>query len=111
MLLNRLISGSCADAFKLCAVRLDQLGVPAINYVHDEILIECPEDQVEEVKRTLEQVMPVEMHHGDLHLTGLRASADHHQRWSGFKRPEYSPWRDDTKQVVEHDHDPEVQAA
>ena len=32
MLLNRLVSGGCADAFKVAAVRLDELDVPMILY-------------------------------------------------------------------------------
>jgi DNA polymerase I len=85
MLLNRLISGSAADLFKLAITELHRRGAPMILFVHDEIVVECPEDEAEHWAAQLEEVMP--RNYGPVH--GLKASAEIHKRWSQFKRPEW----------------------
>jgi DNA polymerase-1 len=87
MLLNRLISGGCADLFKLTAIELHELDVPVVLYVHDEIIAEVPEEQAEETGRTLERALT----RGVPRITGLKATATAARRWSDFKQPGYTP--------------------
>jgi len=87
MLLNRLISGSCADMFKAAAIELHEAGVPVVLYVHDEVVAEVPEHQAQETGQLLEQALT----RGTEHITGLKATATVARRWSEFKDPEYAP--------------------
>jgi DNA polymerase I-like protein with 3'-5' exonuclease and polymerase domains len=88
MLLNRLVSGTAADAFKAAIAELHRRGAPMILFVHDEIVLECPADEAERWKAELEEVMPRD--HGC--IRGLKAEAAAHKRWSAFKQPEFVPW-------------------
>jgi DNA polymerase-1 len=87
MLLNRLVSGSAADAFKIAITELHRLRAPMILFVHDEIVLECPENEAERWAVELEEVMPRDC--GCIH--GLKADAAIHKRWSDFKQPGYVP--------------------
>jgi len=88
MVLNRLVSGSCADLFKRAAVELHELDIPVVLYVHDEVVCEVEEDRADEVARVLEKVLP----RSEGRVQNLSATASIHKRWSEFKQPEYSPW-------------------
>lgn len=63
-LLNSAIQGAAADGMKLALCRLRKL-LPAncriVNTVHDEILVECPEEVTEEISQLVEQTMVNEM--------------------------------------------------
>jgi DNA polymerase I-like protein with 3'-5' exonuclease and polymerase domains len=92
MLLNRLVSGSCADLFKAAAIELHAAGVPVVLYIHDEVVCEVEEDRAPEVAALLEDILPRPMQRGDMRVDGLTAKAEIHKRWSDFKQPEYTPW-------------------
>ena len=85
MLINRLVSGSCADLFKLSVAELHDAGVPIVLLVHDEIVAEVDEDQAEATARMLERALTGGP------ITGLSATAAAHRRWSDFKEPGYAP--------------------
>jgi DNA polymerase-1 len=87
MLLNRLVSGSCADMFKAAAVELHELHVPVVLYVHDEVVAEVAEHQAEDTGRLLEAALG----RGLGRIRGLKAEATAHKRWSDFKQPGYAP--------------------
>jgi DNA polymerase I-like protein with 3'-5' exonuclease and polymerase domains len=87
-LLNRLISGSCADMFKAAVIELHELDVPVVLYVHDEVVAEVDERQAEDTARLLETVLS----RGLGQLRGLKAEATIAERWSDFKQPGYTPW-------------------
>jgi DNA polymerase-1 len=84
MLINRLISGTCADLFKVSIVELHRAGAAAVLYVHDEIVCEAQEDRAEETGELLERVLT----RGTRRITNLQASSAAHGRWSQFKDPE-----------------------
>jgi DNA polymerase-1 len=94
MLLNRLVSGSCADMLKTAAIELHRAGVPVVLYVHDEVVAEVQEDRAPQVAALLEDILARPMQRGELRVDGLSATAEIHQRWSAFKRPEYTPWEE-----------------
>lgn len=60
---NSIVQGSAADLLKIGMIllweKLDKLGCRIILQIHDELVIECPNDEVviEEVKRCLGQVL------------------------------------------------------
>jgi len=85
MLLNRLVSGSCADLFKMAAIELHEIGVPVIVFVHDEVVAEVPEDEAEETGRVLEEVLTRDVEA----IRGLVAESGAWGRWSQFKDPEF----------------------
>ena len=87
LLLNRLISGSCADLFKQTVVDLHELGMPCVLLVHDEIVAEVPEDQAELAGEQLEAALI----RGTELITNLAAGSESHHRWSQFKDPDYVP--------------------
>lgn len=63
-LLNSPIQGAAADGMKLALCRLRKqlpAGCLIVNTVHDEILVECPEDEAERVCELVEQSMVEEM--------------------------------------------------
>lgn len=65
-LLNSPIQGAAADGMKLALCRLRKqlpTGCLIVNTVHDEILVECPEDEAERVCELVEQSMVEEMQH------------------------------------------------
>jgi DNA polymerase I len=57
MMLNRLISGSCAEIFKAALIELHEAGVPMVLLVHDEVVAEVPEDRADRVAGLLEQAL------------------------------------------------------
>jgi DNA polymerase-1 len=87
MLLNRLVSGSCADLFKVAAIELHELGVPVVLYVHDEIVAEVPISEAARIGKQIE----VALARGAGPITNLAAKASWHERWSAFKDPEWKP--------------------
>jgi DNA polymerase I-like protein with 3'-5' exonuclease and polymerase domains len=93
-LLNRIVSGSCADMFKAAAIELHAAGVEVVLYVHDEVLAEADEDEAEATAALLEEILPRPMERGGIRVDGLKATAAIHGRWSDFKQPEWSPWTD-----------------
>lgn len=78
--LNYLIQGGCADIFKEAAARIHEAGMPAILYVHDEIVLEVQEDVAEDARVRLEEIM--EEASGDANLV---AEASIGQKWSELK--------------------------
>ena len=76
--LNRLISGSAADLFKLAAIELYEARLEAVLYVHDEIVLEVDVDQAEEAGRRLAATLSS----GADKVRGLRATAAMARRWS-----------------------------
>lgn len=58
-LTNYLIQGGAAEVFKSNLIKLDQADLTELLIVpvHDEIVLNCPRDQVEEVMRTVQQCM------------------------------------------------------
>jgi DNA polymerase I-like protein with 3'-5' exonuclease and polymerase domains len=85
--LNRLVSGTCADMFKAAIIELHRARVPAILYVHDEIVAEVHEDQADETA----QLLTAALERGTGHIGGLKAQAVTARRWSDFKQPGYTP--------------------
>jgi len=63
-LLNTPIQGAAADGMKLALCRLRE-SLPEncliVNTVHDEILVECPENAAEQVRQLVEKTMVEEM--------------------------------------------------
>jgi len=91
MLLNRLISGSCADLFKLALIALHDAGVPMILFVHDEVVAEVDEHDADRVARLLEVELARGMVRTGVTIDGLVAEATTAQRWSDFKEPGWTP--------------------
>jgi DNA polymerase-1 len=58
-LLNYLIQGSAAEIFKANLIKLDQADLTEhlIVPVHDEIVLNAPRNEVEEIKRTVKECM------------------------------------------------------
>jgi DNA polymerase-1 len=58
-LVNYLIQGGAAEVFKSNLIKLDQADLTELLIVpvHDEIVLNCPRDQVKEVMRTVQQCM------------------------------------------------------
>jgi len=60
---NTLIQGSAAEIIKLAMIALDkklrdrELGARILLQVHDELVLECPEGEVDEVRSLLEETM------------------------------------------------------
>lgn len=78
--LNYLIQGSCADVFKLAAARLHEEGLPAILYVHDEIVLEVHEDKSRDAQQRLQTILEEA---GGEH--GMVAEANVGKKWSEIK--------------------------
>jgi DNA polymerase-1 len=60
---NHLIQGGCADVVKVAMNRLDDLGMPMLLQVHDELLFEFPlgqEDRVHQIVEVMENVYPAQ---------------------------------------------------
>ena len=91
MLLNRLISGGCADLFKRAVIELHELRVPIVLLVHDEVVAEVDEDQADETARLLETVLARDARARGIRITGLVAEATTAKRWSDFKQRGYTP--------------------
>jgi DNA polymerase I-like protein with 3'-5' exonuclease and polymerase domains len=63
---NYVIQGSCADIIKRSMILINaQLDSSArlIHCVHDELIVECPTIQAEEVKRAMKRIMIEATHH------------------------------------------------
>ena len=91
MLLNRLISGSCADMFKASIVKLHEQRVPMVLFVHDEIVAEADVRDAATVAQLLETELTRGMSRRGFHIDGLVAQATVAQRWSDFKEPGWAP--------------------
>jgi DNA polymerase I-like protein with 3'-5' exonuclease and polymerase domains len=92
MLLNRLVSGSCADMFKMAIIRLHKQAVPMILFVHDEIVVEVDERDADRVARLLETELGRGMSRPRVSVDHLVAKSSIARRWSDFKQPGYTPW-------------------
>lgn len=62
--INAPIQGTAADLVKLAMIRLNEsLPIPLLLQVHDELLFECPKEDVEvhaaEIRRTMEEIHPM----------------------------------------------------
>jgi DNA polymerase-1 len=62
--INAPIQGTAADLVKLAMIRLNEsLPIPVLLQVHDELLFECPKEDVEdyakEIQKTMEMVFPL----------------------------------------------------
>ena len=63
MALNAPIQGTAADIIKIAMIRVfdrlkaENLRAKLILQVHDELIVECPRDEVEKVKTLLRQEM------------------------------------------------------
>lgn len=91
MLLNRLISGSCADLFKRSLIALHDAGVPMTLFVHDEVVAEVDEDDATRVARLLETELARGLNRPGVSIDGLVADAKSAARWSDFKEPGWTP--------------------
>jgi len=98
-LLNRLVSGGCADHYKRGVVRLHEckIEVPSVLYVHDEIVCHCLEDDADRVGRELVAALTEPVARGPIKVDDLRAEAEAYQHRSQFREPDYIPtemeWR------------------
>jgi DNA polymerase I-like protein with 3'-5' exonuclease and polymerase domains len=91
MLLNRLVSGGCADLFKRAVIALHAAGVDLVLLVHDEAVAEVAEDDVDRVARLLETELARPATRGLARVDGLIAEATSAKRWSQFKDPDWTP--------------------
>jgi DNA polymerase I-like protein with 3'-5' exonuclease and polymerase domains len=91
MLLNRLISGSCADLFKRSIVELHRAGAPMILFVHDEIVCDVDQDDADRVAKLLETELTRAAIRPGVRIDRLVASATVAERWSDFKEPGWAP--------------------
>ena len=89
LLINYLISGSCADVFKNAVVGLHERELPLVNFIHDEVIVECDVDGAPEAAAVLEELMTRDV--GP--VKGLRADVSIAERWSDFKEPGWTPCR------------------
>lgn len=87
MLINRLVSGTCADLFKRAVIELHEAGVPMVLLVHDEVVAEVDEHAAEETGRLLEAAL----RRGHDPVPELVAEASRAPRWSDFKSPGWTP--------------------
>jgi DNA polymerase I-like protein with 3'-5' exonuclease and polymerase domains len=87
MMINRLISGTCAEIFKAALIELHEADVPMVLLVHDEVLAEVPEVDADRVAGLLERALA----RGMGRVRELVAQAKTGQRWSDFKEPGWSP--------------------
>jgi DNA polymerase I-like protein with 3'-5' exonuclease and polymerase domains len=87
MMLNRLISGSCAEIFKAALVELNALGMPMVLLVHDEVVAEVREEEAGFAARLLEEALARGMGRAE----NLVAHAQIADRWSDFKEPGWVP--------------------
>jgi DNA polymerase-1 len=90
-MLNRLISGGASDLFKRSITALHEHRVPAIMFIHDEILCEVNEDDADRVARLLEVELARGAARPGVTVDGLLANATVAERWSDFKQLGYSP--------------------
>jgi DNA polymerase-1 len=91
MMLNRLISGGASDLFKRAIIALHEHGVPAIMFIHDEILCEVDEQDADRIAGLLEAELTRGATRPGVTIDGLVAKATVAQRWSDFKEPGYVP--------------------
>ena len=84
---NYPIQGTGADLLKLSVLMFDVelrkkgLSAKVVNLVHDEVVVECPEEEAEEVKNTLEHAM---VHAGNIVLKYVPVEVESvvDERWS-----------------------------
>lgn len=59
--INTMVQGSAADLMKVAMIRLDRVLEPLkakqLIQIHDEIIVEGPEDNIEEVRRVVQEAM------------------------------------------------------
>ena len=67
--INTKIQGSAADIMKAAMIKVSRLGVDILLQVHDEIVVEVPEDKAEKYKQSIKY----EMEHA---VTGFRVPLD-----------------------------------
>jgi DNA polymerase-1 len=88
-LVNYLIQGAAADVLKMKMLELQQAGLEEFMVlpVHDEVLFDVPHEQVRDVMRTIEAVMP-----DNTFTVPLTVGVEHHARWgdkyAGIQPPE-----------------------
>ena len=79
---NARVQGTAADIMKMAMVelfpKLENLGSHLILQVHDEVVVEAPQEKVEEVKRVVKETMErvVEL------SVPLTADVENGKRWS-----------------------------
>lgn len=56
-LTENVVSGVCRDIMAQCLIRLEREGLPVVLHVHDEIVIEVPEDRADESLRRMLEIM------------------------------------------------------
>jgi DNA polymerase-1 len=91
LLLNRLVSGSAAELFKLGIIRMHQLATPMCLFVHDEVVCEVAEDDADRVSRLLEAELTRDISRPGVRIENLVAKATIAERWSDFKQPGWAP--------------------
>lgn len=85
--MNMPIQGTCADILKYAMVWLDtsfikqKLQARLLMSVHDEIVVECPDDEIEIVESTMREVME-NIVHWDIPMT---VSIGHGKTWRSAK--------------------------
>lgn len=87
---NYIIQGSCAQVLKRKIVEMDNAGLgPFIRLpVHDQVILEAPDEDVEAVRATMDEVMPDR----DSFRVTLTATAEVARSWGEFYvAPEYPP--------------------
>lgn len=63
---NALIQGGCADFLSVMAIRVGKWlreNIPSahiVNYVHDELIVECDNEDIPAVRKAMEQIMAAE---------------------------------------------------
>ncbi len=83
---NYPIQGTGADLLKLAVLMFDVevrkkgLNANIVNLVHDEIVVECPEEEAQQVKESLEDAM-VKAGHIVLKHVPVEAESEINQRW------------------------------
>lgn len=86
---NYLIQGTAADLIKTAAVKVHQAGIPVIAIVHDEILADVPEADVDEAKVVIRNAL---IDHPKItSIIPLDADAKVVDRWSYAKNPDFVP--------------------
>jgi DNA polymerase-1 len=91
MLLNRLISGSCADLFKQSIVALHRAGAEMCLFVHDEVVCDVDRTDADRVARLLEDELTRGAVRARVRIDRLVANATVAERWSDFKQPGWTP--------------------
>jgi DNA polymerase I len=96
MMLNRLVSGSCADMFKRSIVELHRAGVPMVLFVHDEVVVEVEHGAASWTAALLEAELARGMQSRRMRIGELVANATAAERWSDFKQLGWTPEQEAT---------------